>query len=203
MNQRNHPTSPYMWKVHVSSSRSMLVTPGTLRACWMLAPCVPMARPIKSSRTANCSWKRDASCLELFRHTTREMRHRKTHFVSTHMHTRSLSYISVSLIMYVCVFTSSCLLASSFLSMRDSLVRRLLKCMSLIMLARFVVTSFTDCKKQSKPIFMLIIYHVGRVNDGLYPQIHVIRFRVVLYLSSSTKKNVWLTKMTSCFFSES
>jgi len=29
----SRPTSPYMWKVHVSSSRSMLVTPGTLRAC--------------------------------------------------------------------------------------------------------------------------------------------------------------------------
>lgn len=50
----------------------------------------------------------------------------------------------------VCVCTSSCLLASSFLCMRDSLVRRLLKCMSFIMFALFVVTSFTDCKnKQS------------------------------------------------------
>lgn len=58
-----------MWKVQVSSSRSMLVTPGTFRACWMLAPCVPMARPIKSSRTANCSWNLDASCRELCRHT--------------------------------------------------------------------------------------------------------------------------------------
>lgn len=46
--------------------------------------------------------------------------------------------------MCVLISTSSCLLASSFLCMRDSLVRRLLKCMSLIMLALFVVTSFTD-----------------------------------------------------------
>lgn len=61
-----------MWKVHVSSSRSMLVTPGTLRACWMLAPWVPMARPIRSSRTANCSWNRDANCLELCRKRGRQ-----------------------------------------------------------------------------------------------------------------------------------
>lgn len=37
--------------------------------------------------------------------------------------------------------------------MRDSLVRRLLKCMSLIMFALFVVTSFTDCGKTIETCF--------------------------------------------------
>lgn len=48
-------TSPWTLKVHVSSSSSMLVMPCTCLACWMLAPWVPMARPIKSSRTRNSS----------------------------------------------------------------------------------------------------------------------------------------------------
>lgn len=48
-------TSPWTLKVQVSSSSSMLVMPCTCLACCMLAPWVPMARPIKSSRTRNSS----------------------------------------------------------------------------------------------------------------------------------------------------
>ena len=48
-------TSPRTENVDVCSSRSIAVTPGIRRACIMLAPCVPMARPIRSWRTRNSS----------------------------------------------------------------------------------------------------------------------------------------------------
>lgn len=44
----------------------MAVTPATFRACWMLLPWLPMARPIRSGLTTNSSWKDDTSCLELY-----------------------------------------------------------------------------------------------------------------------------------------
>lgn len=48
----------------------MAVTPATLRACWMLLPWLPMARPIRSGLTTNSSWKDDTSCLELYANKT-------------------------------------------------------------------------------------------------------------------------------------
>lgn len=45
--------------------------------------------------------------------------------------------------------TSSCLLASSFLMINDNLVRRLRKCISMSMFARFVVTSLIDLNKEN------------------------------------------------------
>ena len=45
-----------MVNVHVSSSRSMLETPSIRRAAEMLAPWLPIARPISSWRTLNWVW---------------------------------------------------------------------------------------------------------------------------------------------------
>lgn len=63
-----------MRKVQVSSPNSMAVTPGTFRACWMLAPWVPIASPIRSSRTVNSSWKAAASCLLVWKIKTLDYR---------------------------------------------------------------------------------------------------------------------------------
>jgi len=54
-------TSPCTVNVDVDSSRSIDVTPDIRRACIMLAPCVPIDRPIRSLLTWNSSWK-DEPC---------------------------------------------------------------------------------------------------------------------------------------------
>lgn len=49
--------SPKILNVQLFSSSSICVTPSSLRAVWILVPCAPIARPIKSSRTRNSSVK--------------------------------------------------------------------------------------------------------------------------------------------------
>ena len=48
-------TSPQMWKVQFSSSTSMEMIPGSRLACWMLAPCAPIARPMRWSGNVSMS----------------------------------------------------------------------------------------------------------------------------------------------------
>lgn len=68
MRIRYRLTSPNTLKLHVSSSTSMPVIPGTSRAFAMFEPCVPMAKPISSlfrvNRSTNLSvWLTLMSCV--------------------------------------------------------------------------------------------------------------------------------------------
>lgn len=138
-----------MWKVQVSSSRSIFVTPGTLRACCMLVPWVPMARPIRSSLTVNCSWKRAAICLDFCRTftLTENKMNVAPHFLGVPPYPAGIR-------------TSRCLMASWLPWMTKSLLRRLRKCISLIILVLFRVTSFTDWPQRSGTCY-LFIYNVA------------------------------------------
>lgn len=49
--------SPWILKVQVCSLRSIEMMPFILRASMMFAPWVPMAKPIRSLRMTNSSWK--------------------------------------------------------------------------------------------------------------------------------------------------
>ena len=98
---------------------------------------------------------------------------------------------------FVC--TSSWRLASSFLCIKDSLVRKLLKCMSLIMLARLVVTSFTDYrpkKRQTRPVQknMIEMHKSANATDLSFNRVQ---------FSNDLNATARPTRISSCFLSES
>lgn len=62
-------TLPLILNVQELSSKSTDTMPDKCRACWMLAPWVPIARPARSARTVNSSWKAACVCSRVVYHT--------------------------------------------------------------------------------------------------------------------------------------
>lgn len=87
--------------------------------------------------------------------------------------------------------TSSCLVASSFLSISVSFVRRLLKCMSLNIVIRFAVTSLTDWKR-NKTIHLRKLQKQKCIKNWIwnipnYQNNQLLFFRVVSDVKSSDR----------------
>ena len=149
-------TSPWMRNVHEFSTISMLVIPSTLRAWWILAPWAPIARPIRSSLTANSSVN-----LPIEKTLPNQTKREKETTDKTEGTLPVVSHRSSALypVLECRRVLSSCLTASSVLLSSSTFCVKFRKCISCKRPARFLLDSCLDWKMpRTCHIYLTVIW---------------------------------------------